>query len=238
MNQKIYISILVFAFTLFVAHPSSASGQDKIQKVTPDAPPKTNPTSDEKKQDDAWATVAPEGTGISLRMPKEPKVSKRNISPVADKTTTVHLHICNLSPSNSFVFAYNKLTDEPSTPQQIKETLDGAVKGAVARTLGDIIAMSNIKINGMPGREFTFKCIQGEKETVFKLKVMARAILVADTMYQLTYVAAEDEFSDEDARKFLDSVAYTAPPATDSNDESESKPTDIETPAAEKDKIP
>jgi hypothetical protein len=169
------------------------------------------PTTVAPAANQEWVKVELENSGLSLLMPGKPEKKERKMSPVPNKTTTVHLNVVSLSATNSFVFAHNKLTENPITNPQKKDTLDGGVTGAVARTLGDLVSVKSQPLNGQPGREFVFTCIQGDQGNEVNLKVASRLILIGDTLYQLTYVAQTDEFSEEQMRKFLDSVTYTPP---------------------------
>lgn len=197
------ISVLLFLSIANVFAPIPGLGQETDNGSAPQA---TDILPDE------WMMIEIPEVGLSLSMPTTPKKSERTISPTANQTTTVHLQICNVSPTTSLVFAYNQLGSRPTTIPEIKDVLDGGVKGAVARTLGNLVSVKSAAVNGKPGREFVFECIQGDQTNPVELKVASRIVLIEDTLYQLTYIARAEDFSDKVARKFLDSVRYAAPP--------------------------
>ncbi|MEZ6096564.1 MAG: hypothetical protein R3C03_20435 [Pirellulaceae bacterium] len=114
-----------------------------------------------------WVDVDIEDQNVSFQMPTEPESVERSMSPVPEFTTTVHMRIANVPPTSSFVFSYNKLPETPSTAQKIKETLEGGVKGAVARTLGTVVSVKDAPVAKHSGRRFLFECIQGGKRTRF-----------------------------------------------------------------------
>ncbi|MEQ1903338.1 MAG: hypothetical protein ABL888_04065 [Pirellulaceae bacterium] len=176
---------------------------------------------------DEWQTISPEGANASFQMPGQPEAVERKMNPVKDQITTVHLNILALSPTNNYVFAYNEVPRMPDSIIKLDETLDGGVKGALIRTLGDLKSVKKIKLGNYLGRDFVFECVQGEDAaTAVKLKVASRLILINGRMYQLTYVSKLDEFSEKDSKKFVESFTYIPPPAVPAtgNDDKKSTP--------------
>jgi hypothetical protein len=163
---------------------------------------------------DEWQTFSPEGANASFLMPGSPEAVERKMNPIKDQITTVHLNIRAVSPTNNYVFAYNEVPRMPDSIQKLDETLDGGVTGALIRTLGELKSVKKIKVGNYLGRDFIFECVQGEDAaSAVKLKVASRLVLVNGRMYQLTYVSKLDEFSEKDAKKFIESFTYIPPPA-------------------------
>jgi hypothetical protein len=161
--------------------------------------------NEDKAVGDDWLQVTPEGAGASVRMPGTPVASQRTLSVVAGTTTTVNLNVLQVSPTNSYVFAFNKVTPKPGESLKADNVLEGGVKGAVARTLGELVTVKKIEVNKAPGRDFTFECVYGDKDPGIRLRITSRLVLVGDTLYQMTYVTRADEHNEADAQKFVES---------------------------------
>ena len=174
-----------------------------------------------------WQTISPTGADASFQMPGQPEAVERKLNPVKDQITKVYLNILALSPTNNYVFAYNEVPRMPDSIQKLDETLDGGVKGALIRTLGELKSVKKIKVGNFHGRDFIFECVQGEDAaTAVKLKVASRLVLINGRMFQLTYVSKLDEFSEKDSKKFVESFTYIPPPTVPpaGNDDKKSMP--------------
>ncbi len=152
--------------------------------------------------------ISPEGTKISVSMPAEPKVLKRQLEPVPGNIIEVHIHVLEMADKVNFTFSYHDENETPTEKSQIKSVLDGAVKIAVVRTLGNLEKVEPFAIHGHPGRSFEFTCVRGDTpDQTIALRVAARVILINNRLYSLNYVAPEKSFDAEQAKKFLDSFA-------------------------------
>lgn len=180
--------------------------QQDEQESTPPVNAARQKTVEQTPTDD-WVEVAPEGAAAKVRMPGTPVASQRTMSPVAGTTTTVNLNVLQVTPTTSYVFAYNIVPRKPGEGLKADNVLDGGVKGAVARTLGDLISAKKIEFGKFPGRDFTFECIHGETDAAIRLRITSRLILIGDTLYQMTYVTRADEHKEADAKKFVESFS-------------------------------
>ena len=153
-----------------------------------------------------WIVVQPDDARGRVNMPAQPTASERTIEPVAGKPITVKLQIATVDKKFTYMFGYHDQT--PATNMvEIKNILDGGVKGAIARTLGALEKVEEIKVDGLLGRQFQYTCIQGEN----KLKVASRLLLEGGRLYQLNYISPQDAFNAADAKKFLESFERVKP---------------------------
>lgn len=183
-------------------------GQDSPPTSTPPSATSNSPKKSETTTStDEWVKVAVDNTNISVLMPSTPVTSQRVISAVSGTKTTVNLNIVEVGRNKSFVFAYNDVPKKPEDLLQIERILDGGVKGAVARTFGELVSVKKIEVGKLPGRDFVFECIQGETDQGIRLRVTSRLVLVGQTLYQMTYVAPLNEHNDAEAKKFVESFS-------------------------------
>ena len=153
-----------------------------------------------------WIVVQPDEARGRVRMPIEPTASERTIEPVANRPITLKLQIALVDKKFTYMFGYHDQT--PATNMvEIKNILDGGVKGAITRTFGALEKVEEIKVDGLLGRQFQYTCIQGEN----KLKVASRLILEGGRLYQLNYISPQDAFNAADAKKFLESFESVKP---------------------------
>ncbi len=184
------------------------SGQDNPPASAPPSEASYSPKKSEATTSaDEWVKVSVENTNISVLMPSTPVTSQRVISAVAGTKTTVNLNIVEVGRNKSFVFAYNDVPKKPEDLLQIERILDGGVKGAVARTFGELVSVKKIEVGKLPGRDFVFECVQGENEQGIRLRVTSRLVLAGQTLYQMTYVAPLKEHNDAEAKKFVESFS-------------------------------
>lgn len=165
-------------------------------------------TQDKKNEpiytaDSQWVTVAPPQLGVKFAMPAYPEhVIRQFDNVVPNHKLTVHQYKKTINNSTAnFVFAYHDIHVPVSDKKAIKETLDGAVKGATFRVFGKLISHKAIQIRGYPGREYEFIADQGG--TI--LKFSARVYLVKQRLYQLNLVMTDDEFDEAMVQKFFKS---------------------------------
>jgi hypothetical protein len=154
-----------------------------------------------------WLKVTPAEARAEFLMPFAPEASERVLEPVKGEKITVKMQISDLDRKHTFVFSYHDQTP-PKDAKAERDALDGAVKGAIARTLGALDKVSAIRSGNLNGREVTYTLIQGESN---KMRVAARFFLDGGRLYQLTYLAAETDFNPANAKKFLESFKHLPP---------------------------
>ncbi|MCE2793517.1 MAG: hypothetical protein ACK49R_09585 [Planctomycetota bacterium] len=151
-----------------------------------------------------WLTVTPESARAEFLMPFAPQASERTLEPVKGQKITVKMQVADLDRKHTFVFSYHDQAP-PKDDKAERDALDGAVKGAIASTLGALDKVSAIRSGNLNGREVTYTLVQGENN---KMRVAARFFLDGGRLYQLTYVAADADFNSAHAKKFLESFKH------------------------------
>jgi hypothetical protein len=151
-----------------------------------------------------WLTVAPLSAGAEVLMPLAPTSSERTLEPVAGQKITVKTQISVLEEKHTFVFGFHDQV-LPKDAQAGDKALDGAVKGAIASTLGALDKVSVVRSGGLNGREVTYTLIQGEKN---KMRVASRFYLDGGRLYQLSYIAPDADFNSGYSKKYLESFKH------------------------------
>ena len=152
---------------------------------------------------DGWEILEPQDSKLAFRMPMKPRYVERSFSPILDRDPIiVRMHIATESKERSSVLSYHDLHDQPSTPREIKEILEGAVKGNVARVLGRLDDIKEIKVDGFPGREFSFSYTQ---DKVIH-HAFARVVLAGVRQTQITVLYSEGAVDGAFTEKLLNSL--------------------------------
>lgn len=165
-----------------------------------------------------WLKQTPEGSNAEFRMPVEPREMERSFKPVADRPPiTVKLKICSMDSGQIvFVFSYHDLHDVPESRTKIKEVLDGAVKGSVARVIGQLNADESVSLREFPGRKFSYDFTQNEQS----LKSESEIYLIGKRLYVLNTIFKTTNHDTELSEKFFDSFNPFNPEETLVMDES------------------
>ncbi len=114
------------------------------------------------------------------------------------------MQVAELDGKHTFIFSYHDQTP-PKDAKAERDALDGAVKGAIASTLGALEKVSAVRSGKLLGREVTYTLIQGENN---KFRVAARFFLDGGRLFQLTYLAPAADFNEDHAKKFLESFKH------------------------------
>lgn len=224
--------ICLCSLVLFWAGASAASGQDLLERESKaDQPAATQTTQQSQSQstkitakdttsansqgkgnfvagENGWVKVEGSSGKATFQVPKEPRYKTVSFSPIAGREAiTNHMYISVINAKQSVVVSWHDLHDEPTGSKEIKEALEGAVKGNVARVLGQLDdKIKGVKVEGHPGREFdySFSMKVNDKEEKI-LKATSRIILVGARQYQITMVATEGSEDKTVAMKVFDS---------------------------------
>jgi hypothetical protein len=164
--------------------------------------------------DPPWEAFTLPGSGAEVQMPGVPKVTSRKIRPVADVETEVHLATARIKDGKVLLlFGYHDLTFNPADEANIRDILDGGVKGSLLNGLAKLTRHEEIKIDQFPGREFEYA---GER---FNQPIVgsSRIYLVGQRMYQITVLRAPEVDAPSEITRFLDSfrlktAVESAPP--------------------------
>lgn len=151
-----------------------------------------------------WLSVSPDESRAKFLMPFAPQANERTLEPVKGEKITVKMQVSELDRKHTFIFSYHDQTP-PKDAKAERDALDGAVKGAIASTLGALDKVSIVRSGTLNGREVTYTLIQGEKN---KMRVASRYFLDGGRLYQLTYLAADADFNPDHAKKFLESFQH------------------------------
>lgn len=167
-------------------------------------------------QDDAvrdWVKVTSDNAQASVSMPGEPVASSRVMSPVPGQSIEVHVFAFQDDRETNFVFGFHDQVDAPADNREINRILDGGMRGAVARTLGELESAEAVRIARYPGRRFTFSCVRGETaEEAQPMMCAGQLVLVEKRLYQLLYIARQDRFDAQEAEQFFKSFQLDAAP--------------------------
>lgn len=150
-----------------------------------------------------WLKQSPEGANAEFKMPVEPRAMERSFKPVADRPPiTVKLQICSMDEGQIvFVFSYHDLHELPKGRVKIKEVLDGAVKGSVARVIGQLNEDQSVSVREYPGRKISYDFTQNEQP----LKSESEIYLIGRRLYVLNTIFKTTNYDTELSQKFFDS---------------------------------
>lgn len=147
-----------------------------------------------------WSVVQPDGARAKVLMPVGPQAHDQTFEPEPGKPLTLKLQIAKVDEKFVYIFGYHD--QEPAaSPQAEREILEWAIKNQIARSFGVIEKGESIRAARLPGRQIQYTYTKGDQ----KLRVASRLLLDGGRLYQLTYIAPQDEFQPDDARKFLES---------------------------------
>ena len=161
------------------------------------------PLQEDGASGDNWLSVKPDDAHATVRMPFEPVHRQRPFEAVRGQPSNIQMFLATTpDKKKSFVFAYHDLLDKIRDKKHEKTVLDGAVEGAKGPYLGDLITHKEIVKDGNRGRDFTIIVNQNGR----LIKIKQRVLLVKQRLYQLNVVAAQAEFDELEANKFLESL--------------------------------
>jgi|GEM_PF-2312564 len=170
-------------------------------------------TGDEKgkidwpQTEDGWFIVTPEGGEASFQVPAVPEASSRTMVSGGDKQVSINLNVAVDSKGANLVFTWHDQQEAKTLPE-ITKILDGSVRGALAMTLGEVESAERINVGLLHACNFKIRFVFKDKP----MKLSSRTILHQKRVYQLTYVAPEESFSEPDQQRFLDSFQHLPPP--------------------------
>lgn len=149
-----------------------------------------------------WLKHAAEGSNAEIMMPAKPRMSERTFRPVADEPfIKVTTGLCTANKGQVlFKLSYHDLYQQPTTRKQIKNVLDGAVKGAVAQVIGNMSdTVEDVKVRTYPGRKFSYEFVLGEQ----KFKSDTEVYLIGKRQYMLNTIFAMPHYKPELSQKFF-----------------------------------
>lgn len=150
-----------------------------------------------------WLKQNPEGANAEFMMPVEPREMERSFKPVANRPQiVVKLKLCSIDQGQIvFVFSYHDLHDQPQGRRKINEVLDGAVKGTVARVIGQLNSDQNVSLREYPGRKISYEFTQNGQG----LKSDSEIYLIGKRQYVLNTIFKDSNYDPELSKKFFES---------------------------------
>lgn len=199
--------------------PPSAAGDASVQDPPGSGDqgvPKAEGAAGESAQDDpgvrqwpqneeGWFIITPEGSGAEFIMPLSPRETEQKMVPVPGTTIHVRMMAAVDDRQANFVFAWHD-QKEPKTGEEVKNTLDGAVKGALGMTFGELEKAIPLNIGGLPGCEYRIRFHHREQP----MRILGRVFLFGTRVYQLTYVAPDSGYSETAGARFVQSFVHHA----------------------------
>ncbi len=160
--------------------------------------------------ENGWVKVEESSGKATFKVPKEPRYKTVSFSPIAGREAiTSHMYISVLNEKQSVVVSWHDLHEDPAATGKVRATLDGAVKGNVARVLGQLDnKVKSFRFKGNYARDFDYSFSMKVSETEERiLKATCRIILVGARQYQMTMVATEGSEDKAIALDVFDSFA-------------------------------
>jgi hypothetical protein len=191
------------------AAPSGPEGATAAEEAS--APAVAQTGQPQWPQDpDGWFLVTPEGAQATVAMPVSPVPSERQMVPVEGLPIHVRMMAAVDDQRVNYVFAWHD-QKAPNGVADIRNTLDGAVKGALGSTLGQLESAEPLHLNGNPGCDFRIRFAYREQP----MRVAGRVILVGPRVYQLTCVVPDGVEAEALITKFAGSFVHVPePPGT------------------------
>ncbi len=192
-------------FTLMF-HPSIVTAQPAAeQQSTEQAKIELDP----KPNDEQWRVISPSDAKATFQMPKKPRYIERTFAPVANKPPIkVHLYLATVKEGKAtYIFGYHDLHEAPADRRTMNKALEGAVRGSVLNVQGKLLEdVTKIEFRDpygkkVPGRQFSYSYLQGEKSYV----VLSRVFIVGKRQFQITALSDDSVFADLPAADYLNS---------------------------------
>ena len=161
------------------------------------------PAAEADAGSDEWLKQNPEGSNAEFRMPNEPREMERSFKPVADRPQiAVKINLCSMERGQIvFVFSYHDLHDLPDSRVKIKEILDGAVKGSVARVIGQLNSDEKVSLREYPGRKISYEFTQNGQGLVSDSEIY----LIGQRQYVLNTIFKDTNYDPQLSQKFFES---------------------------------
>ena len=150
-----------------------------------------------------WVKQNPEGSNAEFRMPKEPREMERSFKPVADRPQiVVKINLCSIDGGQIvFVFSYHDLHDLPESRAKVNKILDGAVKGSVARVIGQLNSTENVSLREYPGRKISYEFTQNGQGLISDSEIF----LIGQRQYVLNTIFKDSNYDPDLSKKFFES---------------------------------
>ena len=138
-----------------------------------------------------WINVAPPNAGFVVLMPGKPSEATQPV----EGHPGMENHLLTLETEvGGYLVSYLEFTEETTDPEEIKRLLDRGREGGVAKSGGELVSETEIKLGSHFGREWILKLPRGMSAT-------ARAYWVKRRLYQTVFVKNPKETDSQEIRK-------------------------------------
>ena len=150
----------------------------------------------EEPKADALKKVAPEGSGVTLLMPGEPKEISQKVAGATMKMMTVEK-----GRNGAYMMSHADLPIPANeTPAEVQKRLDGSRDGSLGNMQGKLVDEKKITLGKYPGRDIRFEI--PDKKGAGRMRIY----LVGTKLIMVMAIGQEKFASTPEAVKFLESV--------------------------------
>jgi hypothetical protein len=188
--------ILMSSVSVCVAQTNKAGGEQP------------QPRPEKEFNPDSWTEYSSAEGRFSILFPGTPK---EEVQSVDAQGVQFKIHIHNLKAFSEYGVIYADYPIPVGDPNIAKQVLNSGAKGAVAEVKSELLSITDIALDGHPGRLLKEKLPNG---SILKIKMY----LVGQRLYQIAVTMPVDTTSDmgksyeKFADKFLDSFKLIAEP--------------------------
>ena len=214
-----------FGVSHFAPAPLQANPQDDSNRQSA---PKNAPAAAGATTDGQWLKHAPNESNAEIMMPAKPQMSQRTFRPVADQPfIKVKTWRCTANGGQVvFTMSYHDLHQSPKSRDEIRQTLDGAVKGTLALLLGKLESSENIKLRDYLGRKFTYSFSFADQA----LHADAEVYLIGKRQYMLNTIFKSTGYDPTISQKYFETFNPFDPQTELTSNDAQGADTNQETP--------
>ncbi len=162
-----------------------------------------------EQQSDGWFTVSDDKSLVDVRLPSKPTYKEISWSPIAGRKPLVNHLYKSLAKNGQIAVDYSwwDMHQAPANNKELKDALEGAVKGSVVNVFGELTRMDKVKSGDAEGREFDFKFTMNLPDG--KTPMMSgrsRVFIKGNRRYQVTVISYAGKEDDDITAKLFDSL--------------------------------
>jgi hypothetical protein len=149
---------------------------------------------------DEWKTMTSDGGRFSLEMPGTPTEQKQTYDTPQGGQVEAVVYVLELQGGEvAYMAGYNDFSKDQLKGKKPAQLLNDARDGALDKVQGELLAETEVKLDGNPGRELKIQA--GE------MVVYVRVFLVKNRMIQALVAMPKDAVPEKDVNRFLQSIA-------------------------------
>lgn len=148
---------------------------------------------------DGWYSVSDDESMVDVRLPGKPTYKELSWSPIAGRGQLVNHIYTSLAKKGQISVDYSwwDMHEAPAKGKELKDALEGAVKGSVVNVFGELTRMDKVTVNKVQGREFDFRFTMNlPNGKTPMMSGRSRVFIKGKRRYQVTvisYAGKEDE---------------------------------------------